>query len=91
MGGVVVGMAGDAVVVRTDQGRLISVYPWTAETHVVHYPMRLGYATTLHKVQGATLDHVTLWLDLAGMPAAAYVALSRVRRDADWRIMGQTT
>eukprot|EP00959_Pyramimonas_sp_CCMP1952_P387597 8123100-Pyramimonas_sp.AAC.1 len=91
MGGVVVGMTGDAVVVRTDQGRLISVYPWTSEKHVVHYPMRLGYATTLHKVQGATLNHVTLWLDLAGMPAAAYVALSRVRRGADWRIMGQTT
>ena len=49
---------------------------------------RLGYASTLHKVQGATLDHVTLWLDIPNMPAAAYVALSRVRRDKDWRFVG---
>jgi len=91
MGGVVLGMEADAVLVRTDQGRVISIYPWTSETRRVHYPMRLGYASTLHKVQGATLDHITLWLDLAGMPAAAYVALSRVRRDSDWRIVGHRT
>ena len=48
-------------------------------------PMRVGYASTLHKVQGATLPHITLWLDIANMPAAAYVALSRVQHDADWR------
>ena len=57
------------------------IYPWTSPEKVVHYPVRLGYASTLHKVQGATLDHVTLWLDIANMPAAAYVALSRVRYD----------
>ena len=91
MGAEVLGMEGDAVCVRTDQGRVVSVYPWTSETHTVHYPLRLGYASTLHKVQGATLQHITLWLDIAGMPAAAYVALSRVRHDADWRIVGHRT
>ncbi|CAK0883129.1 unnamed protein product, partial [Prorocentrum cordatum] len=86
MGAEFLGMEGDAVCVRTDQGRVASVYPWTSENRTVHYPLRLGYASTLHKVQGATLQHITLWLDIAGMPAAAYVALSRVRHDADWRI-----
>jgi hypothetical protein len=42
----------------------------------------------LHKVQGATLDHITLWLDVANMPAAGYVALSRVEYDANWRFVG---
>ena len=76
------------VVVRTDQGRRITIHAWTSPAGVVHFPMRLGYASTLHKVQGATLPHITLWLDIAGMPAAAYVALSRVRHDADWRFLG---
>ena len=40
------------------------------------------------KVQGATLKHITLWLDFANMPAAAYVALSRVELDENWRYSG---
>lgn len=73
---------------RTDQGVLLAVHPWTSENRVVHFPLRLGYSSTLHKVQGATLPHVTLWLDVANMPAAAYVALSRVEYDANWRYVG---
>ena len=88
MGCRVVGIDQDAILVRTDQGKLISVYPWTSEEHVVHYPLRLGYASTLHKVQGATLDHITVWLDIPNMPAAAYVAISRVRYDSAWRFLG---
>ena len=53
--------------------------------------MRLGYSSTLHKVQGATLDHITLWLDVPNVPAAAYVALSRVREDANWQFVGKVT
>ena len=53
-----------------------------------HYPFRLGYASALHKVQGATLPHVTLWLYIPNMPAAAYVALSRVEYDRNWRFIG---
>ena len=88
MGATILGMDGTNVVVRTEQGRRLAVHPWTSESHIVHYPMRLGYASTLHKVQGATLGHVTLWLDVANMPAAAYVALSRVEYDANWRFVG---
>ena len=78
----------NAVVVRTAQRRIFSVYLWTSEEHWTFYPFRLGYASTLHKVQGATLEHITLWLDFANAPAAAYVALSRVQYDANWRYVG---
>ena len=56
--------------------------------HVTSFPVRLGYASTVQKIQGSTLDHVTLWLDRPGCRAAAYVALSRVRRDEDYLIAG---
>ena len=88
MGGTVVGIDKAAILVKTDQGKLLSIYPWTSEEHIVHYPLRLGYASTLHKVQGATLEHVTVWLDIPNMPAAAYVALSRVSYDSAWRFIG---
>ena len=43
------------------------------------------------KVQGATLDHMTLWLDARNVEAAAYVALSRVQYDRSWRYLGDMT
>ena len=88
MGAEVIAMNGDNVIVRTDQGRCIAVHPWTSPDRVVHFPFRIGYASTLHKVQGATLKHITLWLDVRNMPAAAYVALSRVEYDAHWQFIG---
>ena len=88
MGATVLGMDRNNIIVRTDQGRRIAVHPWTSPEHIDHYPIRAGYASTLHKVQGATLPHITLWLDVANMPAAAYVALSRVEFDANWRFVG---
>lgn len=43
------------------------------------FPLSLGYATTIHKSQGATLDKV--WCDLSQLwePGHAYVALSRLK------------
>ena len=81
--------------VKTKTGRSLAVYPVTetVEGHgrVTAYPMRLGYASNIHKLQGAELDHVTVWLDCKHMKAAAYVALSRVRRDADYLLGGIVT
>ena len=88
MGTQVLGMDRGNIIVKTDQGRRLAIHPWTSEEKVVHFPVRLGYASTLHKVQGATLAHITMYLDVPNMPAAAYVALSRVQRDANWRFVG---
>ena len=88
MGAEVLGMTDVGMLVRTDQRQVLMVHPWTNENWVTVYPFRLGYASTLHKVQGATLDHITLWLDFKNLPASAYVALSRVRKDKDWRFIG---
>ena len=99
MGCVVRTMRRHGLEVLTDQQQALVVYPYTDVHHwpdgsyskVTFFPIRLGYATTLHKVQGATLDHATIWLDVANIEAAGYVALSRVRTDADWQFVGQLT
>ena len=58
---------------------------------MTRFPVRVGYAGTVQRIQGMTLDHVTLYLDRAGCRAAAYVALSRVAYDADYLIAGQVS
>ena len=58
-----------------------------------HFPLELGFAMTLHKAQGRTIRR--LILSLSGHPCgtlrltweAIYVALSRVRRREDIRIL----
>ena len=81
-----------AVVVTTASGQVLCIYPVTddnvPEGRVTYYPMRLGYADTVHKYQGAELRHVTFWPDKEGCAAAGYVALSRVRRDTDYLLGG---
>ena len=83
---------------QTKTGKILTVFPHRDEeardenhAAVAYLPLRLGYATTLQKIQGATLDHATIWLDVANIEAGGYVALSRVRRDADWRFIGHLT
>ena len=88
MGATVVGASRRGVRVLTDTGRLLVVFPWTDEYKSVYLPMRLGYATTLLKVQGDELGHMTMWLDAPDIEAAGYVALSRVRTDSTWRFVG---
>jgi hypothetical protein len=91
MGARVLGMNQYGIRVRTDTGRALVVYPWTDEAGVTYFPIRLGYATTLARVQGATVAHMTVWLDVPNVEAAGYVALSRVRKDAHWRFVGDPT
>ena len=96
MGATVIDMCNNGPMVRTDQGRTMLIWQITdfdenANIYKTFFPFRLGYASTLHKVQGATLKHITLWLDLANMEAAGYVALSRVQKDANWRFLGDPT
>ncbi|CAE7523899.1 PIF1, partial [Symbiodinium necroappetens] len=78
------------VLTRTHQR--LAVYMVTHELEdgrkVAAFPVRLDYASTVPKVQGMTLPHVTLWLDHAACRAAAYVAMSRVQKDEDYLIAG---
>ena len=57
----------------------------------VYYPIRVGYAGTIYKFQGAELSHITVWLDRKFSRAAGYVALSRVVTDEDYLIGGEVT
>ena len=75
--------------VRTKTGKRLAVHR-TTENYELHrqseegsvvrvsfFPIRLGYASTIDKVQGSTLGHITIWLDCIRQ-AAGHVALSRV-------------
>ena len=79
--------------VITESGKRLSVYRSTDEVEghgrVASFPVRAGYACTIQKIQGATLPHITLWLDVPGCRAAGYVALSRVEFDKDYLIGGK--
>ncbi len=58
---------------------------------VIQFPLTLGYSTTIHKSQGATLDE--LWCDLGALwePGQAYVALSRLRSSQGLHILRWNT
>ena len=79
--------------VVTETGYRNVIFPWT-DTNPGHgnrtyYPVRPGYASTVMKYQGAELPHVTLFLDVQGVPGAAYTAMSRVRTGQDILISGR--
>jgi len=57
---------------------------------VCYWPMRLGYASTVHKSQGLSLDRVQIDCrdGFFGANNLAYVALSRARTVAGMRVVG---
>ena len=63
---------------------------WTnIEKKVRYFPIRIGYASTIHKAQGGEYKHVTIWMNAKYMPAAGYTALSRVSKSSDYRLAGK--
>lgn len=73
----------DIVWTRTETGKRLPITRWHDPDHhgLVYFPVRLGYCSTVHKVQGDEFDFIIiyLYLDATNMPALAYTALSRVR------------
>lgn len=60
-------------------GKMIPIFPIYDGGDMV-YPLRPGYASTVHKIQGQTLRHVTLVFNKKVLtPGVGYVAVSRVR------------
>ena len=54
----------------------------------LNFPVSLAYATTIHKSQGATLDHMICDLRRLWEPGQAYVALSRLRSGDGLALLG---
>ena len=81
--------------VTTATGKQLAVHLYSEGVEnsgrVTCFPVRLGYAGTVQRIQGMTLNHITLFLDRAGCRAAGYVALSRVAYDKDYLIAGPVT
>lgn len=89
---IVVMMENHTVILQLPNGKKVFVYPVSntvnefdesgSETVRIKtcYPFVPGYAMTICKSQGQTLNHVVVWFDTLRLgPGAAYVALSRVK------------
>lgn len=64
---------------RMVRGKLKKVWDEEEVGAVQYLPLRLGYATSVHKSQGKTCDGVVADLQNIFTPGLGYVALSRVR------------
>src|SRR5215217_3913961 len=74
--GTVEGLGLNALTVRTDRGETVDLKPSDYE-HFSH-----GYAATVHKAQGATVDRTLVYGSALMDRHLAYVALTRHRDDA---------
>jgi ATP-dependent DNA helicase PIF1 len=60
----------------------------TTDVVMNQFPLSLGWATTIHKVQGLTLDNVRVDASSCFATGQLYTALSRVRRLQDLILLG---
>jgi ATP-dependent exoDNAse (exonuclease V) alpha subunit len=76
-----------SVYLKLPNHKVVAVYPVTMkinETSQTWYPFCPGYATTICKAQGQTLDKAVVWFDIDNIPTGtAFVVLSRVRSRND--------
>ena len=80
----------DTLLVMTKTGQRLPITRWTDRDkgNAVYFPIRLGYASTIDKVQGDEFAHITVYLDGWPRPAAGYTALSRVATSDCYKIGG---
>ncbi len=85
--GIVEELADEVLLVRANR-RLIEIDPFTftilddegeEAAFARNFPVTLAYASTIHKVQGTTLERCHISLSGLWEPGQAYVALSRAR------------
>ena len=63
---------------------------WKNVGKFIQFPLQLGYAITIHKAQGKTLDKVIINIDKGAFDhGQLYVALSRTRKKSDTHICGR--
>ncbi|MGH9227241.1 MAG: ATP-dependent DNA helicase [Acidimicrobiales bacterium] len=66
------------VVAATNHGPIVIPFAYATDGHLTH-----GYATTIHKAQGATVDRCFVLVDETVSREHAYTAVSRGRRGND--------
>lgn len=69
------GVTRDAVTITTGEGRPVELH----RSLLAHDVLDHGYALTIHKAQGLTVDRALLWADPGLYREAGYVGLSRAR------------
>lgn len=77
----------EKLTITTDDGDTITMGRWMWDfdpqddnsAKFYQYPLRLAWASTIHKAQGLTLKEAVIDIRSAREPGQAYVALSRVR------------
>ena len=76
--------------VKTETGKVLPITPWHDAEHanLVYYPIRLGYCSTIHKVQGDEFPFIIIYLDRANMPGVGYTAITRVKNGNSYLIGG---
>ena len=69
---------GNTIFVQNNSGEVIPVFPVYCEGRQ-YFPIVPAYASTVHKIMGQTLQHITLVFDIRTLSlTVGYVALSRV-------------
>lgn len=94
--GIISEMEEDQLLVEI-KGREVEIEPFSFSlldgdgkeaAYAVNFPLNLAYASTIHKIQGTTLDRFNVDLQSLWEPGQAYVALSRASRGDSLSIMG---
>ena len=82
----------NTLLLQFPNGKTTFTYPVTTTTEDmcsrVHYALNPAYCMTICKTQGANIKKLIVWFDCPTVPSGmGYVALSRVRKSEDIKIM----